>query len=80
MISTRQFFLQTKEAHLKDLVEQSRFFELPAVLRAERPGADRFQYKLRLKGDSQEHTVEVAPRSSTATELDNAGEAQDLAR
>jgi len=59
MISTRQFFLQTKEAHLKDLVEQSRFFELPAVLRAERPGADRFQYKLRLKGDSQEHTVEV---------------------
>jgi len=48
-----------QEAHLKDLVEQSRFFELPAVLRAERPGADRFQYKLRLKGDSQEHTIEV---------------------
>ena len=41
-----------QEAPLKDLVEQSRFFELPAVLRAERPGADRFQYKLRLKGDS----------------------------
>jgi len=48
-----------EEADLKNLVEQPRFFELPAVLRAERPGADRLQYKLRVKGDSHEHAVEV---------------------
>ena len=48
-----------QQADLKNLIEQSRFFELPPVLQAERPGADRFQYKLRVKGDSQEHAVEV---------------------
>jgi len=46
-------------ADLKNLVDQSRFFDLPPVLRAERPGADRFQYKLRVKSDSQEHSLEV---------------------
>jgi hypothetical protein len=48
-----------QEAELNNLIEQSHLFELPPVLRAEHPGADRFQYKLRVKRDSQEHSVEL---------------------
>jgi hypothetical protein len=38
-----------QEAELNNLIEQSHLFELPPVLRAEHPGADRFQYKLRVE-------------------------------
>ena len=48
-----------QEAELNNLIEQIHLFELPPVLRAEHPGADRFQYKLRVKRDSQEHSVEL---------------------
>ena len=48
-----------QQAELNNLIEQSHLFELPPVLRAEHAGADRFQYKLRVKGDSHEHSVEL---------------------
>src|SRR5713101_5662524 len=51
--------LSPEEAsELSKLIEAAHFFELPAVLRAIQPGADRFQYKLRVKTDPQEHSVE----------------------
>src|SRR2546430_16927415 len=45
-----------QQAELNNLIEQSHLFELPAGLRAEHAGADRFQYKLRVKRDSQKHS------------------------
>src|SRR5207247_10531656 len=48
-----------QQAELNNLIEQSHLFELPPVLRAEHAGADRFQYKLRVRGDSHEQSVEL---------------------
>ncbi len=46
-------------SELSKLIETAHFFELPAVLRAIQPGADRFQYRLKVKTESQEHSVEL---------------------
>src|SRR5438874_495610 len=54
-----QYRRKFKQMRLNNLIEQSHLFELPPVLRAEHAGADRFQYKLRVKGDSHEHSVEL---------------------
>ena len=44
---------------LDRLVDSAGFFDLPANVRAERPGADRFQYKLTAKDGPREHTVAI---------------------
>jgi hypothetical protein len=44
---------------LDRLVEAAHPFDLPGVIRAANPGADRFQYKLTLKAGPREHTVAV---------------------
>lgn len=38
---------------LDRLVERAQFFDLPAEVRALNPGADRFQYRLTMKGRKQ---------------------------
>jgi hypothetical protein len=44
---------------LTDLVKESRFFELPSEIRSSRPGADRFQYKIKVENEQGGHTVQV---------------------
>ena len=46
--------------HLRKLLEESRFFELP--LRIEAPGSrpDRFQYRLTVENNNGVHTVQAA--------------------
>ena len=42
-----------------ELVEQAKFFELPAMIPAPTPGIDRFVYKLLIDDRGLQHTVEV---------------------
>lgn len=44
---------------LAELIETAHFFELPPLLRATEPGADRFQYKISVETEQGEHTVQV---------------------
>ncbi len=48
---------ETRE--LFELVEGAGFFELPAKISSESPGADRFQYKLTIEAEGRQHTVET---------------------
>lgn len=48
-----------ERSELDRLVEAAHFFDLPADVRAAKPGADRFQYKLTMKDGSREHTVGI---------------------
>jgi hypothetical protein len=45
---------------LTRLVEQSRFFDLPPVLEAKEPGADRFNYRVTVESEQGRHTVEAS--------------------
>jgi hypothetical protein len=45
---------------LKDLLRQSRFFELPAILQASVPGADRFNYRVTVECEEGTHTVQAS--------------------
>jgi hypothetical protein len=49
----------TQIHRLNMLLEQSRFFELPAALALPNPGADRFNYKVTVENENGSHTVEV---------------------
>ena len=52
--------LPTSQArHLQQLLKQSRFFDLPPVLRSEQPGTDRFSYTVTVETDEKVHTVEA---------------------
>ena len=44
---------------LQELVNSADFFSLPDVIPSEIPGADRFQYRLTVEIEEQQHTVEV---------------------
>jgi hypothetical protein len=44
---------------LTELVEAARLFELPAMMRATEPGADRFQYKISVETEQGKHTIQV---------------------
>jgi hypothetical protein len=48
-----------EENKLAELIEAARFFELPAVMRAAEPSADRFQYKISVETEQGKHTVQV---------------------
>lgn len=48
-----------ERSELDRLVEAAHFFDLPADVRAPNPGADRFQYRVTLKGGTREHTVAI---------------------
>jgi hypothetical protein len=48
-----------EEKELLDLVISANFFELPATISTDVPGADQFQYKLTVETEEQQHTVEV---------------------
>ncbi|MGI0010998.1 MAG: protealysin inhibitor emfourin [Nitrosopumilaceae archaeon] len=53
--------LPTTEAHnLQRMVENSKFFDIPAKLLQPTKGADYFQYKITVEKDGQKHTVEAA--------------------
>ena len=45
---------------LTQLVEQSGFFELPAILESTQPGADRFSYRVTVESEQGRHTVEAS--------------------
>ncbi len=48
-----------EERKLRELVESARFFELPAVMLATEPGADRFHYKITVKMDDRIHSIRL---------------------
>jgi hypothetical protein len=50
---------------LKDLVDSADFFSLPDVISSDSHsrGADRFQYRLTVEAEEQQHTVEVGDAS-----------------
>jgi hypothetical protein len=49
------------QAHrLNELLKQSGFFALPAVLKSDNPGADRFSYRVTIETEEGRHTVEAA--------------------
>lgn len=44
---------------LKQLVNSSGFFDLPAILESDAPGADRFTYTVTVKTEAITHTIEA---------------------
>jgi hypothetical protein len=53
--------LPLREAHrLQRLLKQSGFFDLPPILESEKPGADRFNYRVTVETEEEKHTVEAA--------------------
>jgi hypothetical protein len=46
-------------AQLRTLVDNAKFFALPAKIKATAPGADRFQYAVTIETPNQRHTVTV---------------------
>jgi Emfourin len=53
---------------LAQLVQSSRFFDQPEVVRPDPTGADRFQYRISVESDQGTHTVQVS-EGSVPTEL-----------
>jgi hypothetical protein len=49
----------TQYHRLKKLLEQSRFFELPAALELPNQGTDRFIYKVTVENEKGSHSVEA---------------------
>jgi hypothetical protein len=45
---------------LKDLLKRSHFFELPSILQASVPGADRFNYTVTVESEEGTHTVHAS--------------------
>jgi hypothetical protein len=50
----------SKARRLRGLLKQSRFFELPATLESDHPGADRFNYRVTIETEEGKHTVEAS--------------------
>ena len=48
---------------LRELLRQSRFYDLPSSLKPSRPGADHFSYKVTVENEDGMHTVEAADPS-----------------
>ena len=51
--------LPEEKQNLLVMVNTARFFDLPQSMVAEKPTPDRFQYKLTIVTESQQHTVRV---------------------
>jgi hypothetical protein len=52
--------LPSSQAHrLKQLLRQSRFFELPESLKSAGSGVDRFNYRITVETEEGSHTVEA---------------------
>ena len=45
--------------HLRELIDATNFFSLPARLTAPVPGGDRFQYSVAIETPEGQHTVEI---------------------
>ncbi len=45
--------------HVRDLIDASGFFALPAVMPAPGPGGDRFRYTLTVVTPDRQHTVQI---------------------
>ena len=60
---------QQEARELVEMVHSAGFYELPAVIAAQAPGADRFNYKLTVKDELREHTVRVG-ESAVSEELE----------
>ena len=56
---------QEEARELVDMVYAAGFFDLPAVIAAPAAGADRFNYRLTVKDESREHTVEVGESAAS---------------
>ena len=60
--------LSPEEARrLRELVDNAGFFDLPPVLSASAPGADRFQYKITIETGNRKHTVELSDAAAPAS-------------
>ena len=52
--------LSAEEAQeLEETVQAAGFFDLPAEISSETPGADRIRYKLTVEAEGRRHTVEL---------------------
>jgi len=51
------------QKQLAELVEGSRFFDLPEVIGSQSPGVDRFQYTISVENDEGTHIVQVGEDS-----------------
>ena len=52
--------LSMEEAvELLEMVESANFFNLPPLISAREPGADRFQYKVIIEREGKQHSVEI---------------------
>ncbi|PKO22614.1 MAG: hypothetical protein CVU38_08495 [Chloroflexi bacterium HGW-Chloroflexi-1] len=60
--------LPAEEAReIEALVAAADFFNLPPILSAPRPGADRFQYEITVEDGARSHTVRVDEAAVPAT-------------
>ena len=50
---------RTQARRLKELLRQSRFFELPPLVKSADKGIDRFCYKITVETENGTHTVEA---------------------
>jgi len=58
--------LSPEEAQeLEEMVRAARFFDLPAKISSESPGADRFRYKLTVEAEGRRHTVELGEAAAS---------------
>ena len=53
------FLPPEKAALVHDAIAAARFFELPALLEGDAPGADRLHYQITVIGPERRHTVQV---------------------
>jgi hypothetical protein len=60
--------LPVSEARLlEQLLKKSGFFDLPPLLESNRPGADRFTYKVTVETDHGKHTIEAGEAAIPAS-------------
>jgi hypothetical protein len=52
---------------LEKLLKDARFFDLPEHLRAERSGADRFEYRVTIESAERSHTIQAGEGALPAT-------------
>jgi len=51
---------QSQARRLEQLLKKSDFFNLPPVLDSDKPGADRFSYKVTVETEHRKHTIEAS--------------------
>ena len=56
---------EKKAAEARRLVDATKFFDLPATIRAKTAHPDRFQFDLTIEDDARSHTVSIAEEAAS---------------